>query len=42
MPRTQFIVMNQPGGMRWPSSFKKGILIEAGTIFLALGAVGAR
>lgn len=32
--------MNQPRGMRRPSSFKKGIFVVAGTISLALGAVG--
>lgn len=32
--------MNQPRGTRRPSSFKKGIFVVAGTISLALGAVG--
>jgi hypothetical protein len=40
MPRKAFIVMNQLDGMRWPSSFKKGIFIGARTISLALRAVG--
>jgi hypothetical protein len=39
MPRRLFVVMNQLDGMRWPSSFNKGIFTGARAISLALRAV---